>query len=73
MNFQTTFQPEETFKTTTKQGFKPLAEREEKFKLKDNALTADKDALQEYREKWTSSNHNFARTYLGAPAYKKSL
>ena len=44
MNFQTTFKPEETFKTTTNQGFKPLDDREEKFKLKDNALTADKKA-----------------------------
>ena len=47
------FAPEETFKTTAQIGFKPLVERTDTFKLKDNALTADKEALGAYKEQWT--------------------
>ena len=50
MNFQTTFKADETFKTTAQLSFKPMADRSEPFKLKDTALTADADALKEYRE-----------------------
>ena len=51
----------------------PFAARKEPFQLKTNSLTANEKAVEEYREQWTRGNHNFARTYLGAPAYKKSL
>ena len=53
LNFQTTFKPEETFKTSTGEGIKPFADRTEPFKLKDNALTADPAAVDAYREQWT--------------------
>jgi hypothetical protein len=72
MNFQKTFTPEETFKTTTGVSIKPFDQRTEPFKLKETALTSDPDKLKEYREKWTHGNHNFGRTYLGAPAWTKS-
>ena len=71
MNFQPTFKPEETFKTTTGTSFNGMDERKDPFTLKKTGLTKDEQALKEYREKWTSSNHNFGRTYLGAPAFKK--
>ena len=45
--------------------------RVDPFKLKDTGLTKDSAALEEYRAKWTSSNHNFGRTYLGAAEFKK--
>ena len=40
--------------------------RETKFQIKQTYLTKNPEALQQYRERWTSGNHNFARTYLGA-------
>ena len=39
--------------------------REEKFKLRQTSLTANEKALQEYRDSWTTGNHNFGRVYLG--------
>jgi len=43
-----------------------MADRSEVFKLKDNALTGNAEALQEYRETQTNGNHQFGRSYLGA-------
>ena len=43
-----------------------MANREEKFKIKQTPLTANDKAMQEYRDRWTCGNHNFGRTYLGA-------
>ena len=71
MNFQPQFETKETFKTTTGTSFTGLGDRKDPFKLKETGLTKDKQALEEYRAKWTASNHNFGRTYLGAPAFKK--
>ena len=71
MNFQPQFETKETFKTTTGTSFTQLGDRKDPFKLKETGLTKDQQALEEYRAKWTSSNHNFGRTYLGAPAFKK--
>ena len=71
MNFQPTFQTNETFKTTSATSFAQMGDRKDPFKLKDTGLTKDQKALEEYRAKWTASNHNFGRTYLGAPAFKK--
>ena len=48
-----------------------MGARKDPFELKKTGLTKDEQALKEYREKWTASNHNFGRTYLGAPAFKK--
>jgi plasmid maintenance system antidote protein VapI len=73
MNFQPTFEAKETFKTSARETMLPFEQRSEPFKLKTNSLTANEKAVEEYRKQWTSGNHNFARTYLGAPAYKKSL
>ena len=42
-----------------------LEEREEKFKLRQTYLTKSEQAMQEYRNRWTSGNHIFDRTYLG--------
>ena len=42
-----------------------MENREQKFKLRQTALTANEKALEEYRARWTTGNHNFARTYLG--------
>ena len=65
MNFQKTFEPKETFKTTCQQDIPDFNNRNDKFKLRQTALTANEQALKEYRERWTSGNHNFDRTYLG--------
>ena len=65
MNFQAGFKPEETFKTTDMQDIPDMDKREEKFKLRQNNLTKNEQALKEYRERWTTGNHNFERTYLG--------
>lgn len=43
-----------------------MDQRQEKFKIKQTSLTANEKAMQEYRERWTTGNHNFARTYLGS-------
>ena len=71
LNFQPSFEAKETFKTTTGTSFNELGDRKDPFKLKETGLTKDQQALKDYREKWTQSNHNFGRTYLGAPAFKK--
>jgi len=39
MNFQASFKPEETFKTTTQQDIPQMEDRKEKFKLRQNNLT----------------------------------
>ena len=65
MQFQKTFTPSDTYKTTAQQDIPKIEERSEKFKLRQNKLTANEQAMQEYRERWTSGNHNFGRTYLG--------
>lgn len=65
MNFQASFKPDETFKTTTQQDIPKIEERQEKFHLRQNNLTKNEQALKEYRERWTTGNHNFGRTYLG--------
>ena len=57
--------PGETYKTTNKTEIQPLEERSDKFALRQNALTKNEQALQEYRERWTTGNHNFNRVYLG--------
>merc|ERR1712166_1433372 len=62
INFQAKFTTDDTFKTTAQVS----------YKLKDTALTADKDALENYRENATNGNHNFARSYLGAAPFVKS-
>jgi hypothetical protein len=66
MNFQKTFTPEETFKSTTMKEIPALEERTEKFKLRQNNLTKNEQALEEYRARWTTGNHLFKRTYLGS-------
>ena len=71
MNFQQGFKVDETFKTTSATSYTPLENRQDPFKLRDTAMTKDAAALEEYRNKWTSSNHNFARTYIGAAEFKK--
>jgi hypothetical protein len=43
-----------------------IEERTEKFHLRQNNLTKNEQAMKEYRERWTTGNHNFKRTYLGA-------
>lgn len=48
-----------------------LDKRDEKFKLRQNNLTKNEIAMQEYRERWTTGNHNFGRVYLGAEDEKK--
>ena len=72
MNFQQGFSTDETFKTTSAQSYSEMGARNEPFALRQNKLTADQAALEEYREKYTKSNHNFKRTYLGAAQWKKS-
>ena len=71
LNFQPEYKTDETFKTTKESSFNGMADRKDPFTLKKTGLTKDEQALKEYREKWTASNHNFGRTYLGAPAFKK--
>ena len=71
MNFQSTFKEGETFKTTAQQDCPELDQREEKFKLRQNNLTKNEIAMKEYRERWTTGNHNFGRVYLGAEDEKK--
>ena len=66
MNFQKTFQPDQTFKTTFKQDLGQLEDREEKFKLRQTYLTKNEQAMEEYRQRWTKGNHVFDRTYLGS-------
>ena len=39
--------------------------RDEKFKIRQTYLTKSEQAMQEYRERWTTGNHNFKRVYLG--------
>jgi hypothetical protein len=43
-----------------------IEERTEKYHLKGNSLTNNEQALKEYRERWTTGNHKFDRTYLGS-------
>ena len=72
MNFQTgKVESDETFRTTAQQDFTQPKDQESKFKLKDNALTKDQKALDEYKAKWTTAGHNFNRTYLGAKKFQK--
>lgn len=66
MNFQQTFKPDSTFLTTNQQDIPSLDDRTVKFQLGQNKLTKNEEALQAYRERWTSGNHTFDRTYLGA-------
>lgn len=66
MNFQQTFVPSETFKSTAMKELPEMETREDKFKIKQTSLTANEQAMKEYRERWTCGNHNFGRTYLGA-------
>ena len=63
---------EETFKTTSQMSFNGLDNRKDPFTLKETSLTKDEAALAEYRATWSGSNHNFARSYIGAAPYKKS-
>ena len=72
MNFQPSFQTDETFKTTSATSFCNMDDRQSPFALKQTSLTANQAALEEYRQKYTSGNHNFKRTYLGANEWKKS-
>ena len=72
MNFQPAFKTDETFKTTNGTSFCGMGDRGEPFKLKQTSLTANDQALEDYRNKYTRSNHNFNRTYLGAAKWKKS-
>ena len=65
MDSQKTFDPKETFKTTSQQDIPDFNDRTDKFKLMQTTLTANEQALKEYRERWTTGNHNFDRTYLG--------
>ena len=65
MNFQKTFTPDETFKSTAMKEIPALEERTEKFALRQNNLTKNEQAMQEYRERWTTGNHIFKRVYLG--------
>ena len=60
------YKPEETFKTTHQQDIPKIEHREDKFKLMQTSLTKNEDALQQYRDRWTTGNHNFDRTYLGS-------
>ena len=71
MNFQKKFGTQDTFKTTAQQDIPEFDNREEKFKLYQTKLTANELALKEYRERWTSGNHNFERVYLGQEEGKK--
>ena len=70
MNFQPTFAADQTFKSTNMQEIPKLEERSDKFHLKQNNLTKNEQAMKEYRERWTSGNHAFDRTYLGHEAAK---
>jgi plasmid maintenance system antidote protein VapI len=45
MNFQKTFQPQETFKTTAQQDIPEMEDRTEKFKLRQNNLTKNEQAI----------------------------
>jgi len=72
MNFQQTFAPDETFKTTSQISFNEMGGRKDPFALRQNTTTGNAAKLDEYREKYTKSNHNFNRTYLGAATWKKS-
>ena len=72
LNFQSTMPTDETFKTTAQVSYNEMGARGEPFKLRQTALTANQQALDEYRSKYTNGNHNFKRTYLGAAEWKKS-
>ena len=72
MNFQPGFKTDETFKTTMGTSYSQMDDRKEPFQLKQTQLTGNQAALEEYRAKYTSGNHNFQRTYLGAAEWKKS-
>lgn len=65
MNFQQTFTPEKTFLTTNKETIGELDQRTEKFKLGQNALTKNEQAMADYKARWTTGNHCFERVYLG--------
>ena len=45
MNFQPTFTPDQTFKSTNRQDIGALGEREEKFHLRQNNLTKNEQAM----------------------------
>jgi len=66
MNFQPSFTPDATFKSTIQVDMPIIEERTTKFELKQNNLTKNEQAMKEYRDRWTSGNHQFARTYLGS-------
>ena len=72
MNFQPGFKTDETFKTTAQISYSGMEERKEPFKLRQNAMTSNQAAMDEYKAKYTAGNHNFNRTYLGAATWKKS-
>ena len=36
-----------------------MDQRDEKFKIKQTYLTKSEQAMQEYRARWTTGNHNF--------------
>ena len=72
MNFQQTMPADETFKTTNQISYNEMGGRTDPFALRQNSTTGNQAALDEYREKYTKSNHNFKRTYLGASNWKKS-
>lgn len=66
MQFQQSFTPDETFKSTFQVDMPNIEERTEKHKFKGNSLTNNEQAMKEYRERWTTGNHVFPRTYQGA-------
>ena len=60
------FQPPKPMETTTGATYIPMDEQKPPFKLRDTALTANKEKMEEYRNTWSGGNHQFPRTYQGA-------
>ena len=72
LNFQTSVKPDDTYQTTMRNSFKPLEDRKEQFQISQNALTRNPDALEEYRQRWTSGNQQFQRSYPGSAPFVKT-
>lgn len=60
------FQPRKDFETTTDAFLKAPQEQKPPFQLRQTALTKNAEALMDYRNRWTSGNHQFPRTYAGS-------
>lgn len=57
---------QDTLETTSRATYQSPSKQEPAHRLRHTSLTANRDALEDYRARWTKGNHMFPRTYAGA-------